>query len=296
MQIKLPTKEKVEKNEFKEPLKNWRPVKDSEVPSWRKELLPDEEVMQPSDWRPPTPPRVDISLQLYKQEYREETPKLPKIRDIVQEKEIMLREDFAENDEVVLFNNSCIIRTTKAGIKKSKMDRQDEEEEQRKSRNGQGWGFGDRGGECWGGRGGRDGGGRGVGGGGFMVGRAGGSSGLWGGGRDRDRFGSLRYSRFQNQRHRSISSSPGREASSDSFDRSGRRHSSPHERQSSYGRREDWGRAGERRESYGQNRSGGREEGEGNYSRKGNTEKRAADQRADYRSDDLTEHRQGRKH
>jgi hypothetical protein len=52
----------VRKNEFKEPLKNWMPVEDSGVPSWKKEFLKEDE-----DWRPPTPPRVDLSLQLYKE-------------------------------------------------------------------------------------------------------------------------------------------------------------------------------------------------------------------------------------
>ena len=277
MQIKLPAKKKVEKNEFKEPLKIWEPVEHSTLPSWRKELLPEEEVKRPSDWRHPTPPRVDISLQLYKQEFREEIPKLTKIGDLVKDKETILRENFAEHDEFVLFNNYCVIRTTKAGIQKSKRDRQDEE------RGGSdGCGGGGRGGGGWGGRGG---GGRG----GFMGG--GGRSGFGGGGRDRDRFGSVRYNRFQRQR--SISSSPGRESRSDSFDRSGK---GP----SSYGRREDGGRAGERSENYGQNRVGRREENrdsygknresEGNYGRKGNNEKRA-----DYKSDEKTEDKLGRK-
>ena len=205
MQIKLPAKKKVEKNEFKEPLKIWEPVEHSTLPSWRKELLPEEEVKRPSDWRHPTPPRVDISLQLYKQEFREEIPKLPKIGDLVKDKETILRENFAEHDEFVLFNNYCVIRTTKAGIQKSKRDRQDEER-------GGSDGFGGGG---WGGRGG---GGRG----GLMGG--GGRSGFGGGGRDRDRFGSVRYNRFQRQR--SVSSYSGRESRSDSFDRSGRRPSS----------------------------------------------------------------------
>ena len=58
--------------------------------------------------------------------------------------------------------------------------------------------------------------------------------------------------------------------------------------------------AGERSENYGQNRVGRKEENqdsygknresEGNYGRKGNNEKRA-----DYKSDDKTEHKLGRK-
>ena len=29
---------------------------------WNKSLLPPEEIIRPPDWRPPTPPRVDLSL------------------------------------------------------------------------------------------------------------------------------------------------------------------------------------------------------------------------------------------
>ena len=29
---------------------------------WNKSLLPEEEVVRPPDWKPPTPPRVDIRL------------------------------------------------------------------------------------------------------------------------------------------------------------------------------------------------------------------------------------------
>jgi len=130
MQLKLPTKETVDKNEFKEPLTNWQPVENTGIPGWRKELLPEEEVMRPPDWKPPTPPRVDISLQQYKDEFKEESPKLPKINEIVQDKERILREDLDDNDEVVLYNRECIIRTTKAGIRRSKRDREEEEEEE----------------------------------------------------------------------------------------------------------------------------------------------------------------------
>jgi hypothetical protein len=124
----------VRKNEFKEPLKNWMPVEDSGVPSWKKEFLKEDE-----DWRPPTPPRVDLSLQLYKEGFMVETPKPSKIADIVLDKESILREDLSENDEVVLLNNLCIIRTTKAGIQKYKRDRRDEDDaEEQEFRGGRG--------------------------------------------------------------------------------------------------------------------------------------------------------------
>jgi hypothetical protein len=133
-QHNLPAKQKVENEEFKEPLMNWISVEKSVIPSWRKDLLPEEENIPDRDWIPHTAPRVDISLQMYKEEFVEETPILSKIRDIVKDKEMVLAENLEEDDEVVLLNNSCIIRTTKAGIKKSKRNREieDDEEGQRK--------------------------------------------------------------------------------------------------------------------------------------------------------------------
>ena len=130
----LRAKQMVVNDEITEPLMNWIPVEKSVIPSWRKDLLPEEENIPDSDWIPPRAPRVDISLQMYKEGFMEETPILSKIRDIVKDKEMVLTENLEEDDEVVLLNNSCIIRTTKAGIKKSKRDReiQDEEEGQRK--------------------------------------------------------------------------------------------------------------------------------------------------------------------
>jgi len=125
----LPPKQKLE-NENREPQMNWIPVKKSVIPSWRKDLLPEEEEMPDSDWIPPRAPRVDISLQMYKQRFVEETPSLSKIREIVKDKEMVLEENLEEDDEVVLYNNSCIIRTTKAGIKKSKRDREIEDDEE----------------------------------------------------------------------------------------------------------------------------------------------------------------------
>jgi len=126
LQIKLPGKEMLEKKEFKDPLKNWVPVEKSGVPSWRKESLLNEE------WSSCVPPGpgVERSLQEFTNKFEEETHKLPKISGVVKDKNIALNEDLSDDDEVVLFNNLCIIRTTKAGIKKSIRDRQKEEEEE----------------------------------------------------------------------------------------------------------------------------------------------------------------------
>jgi len=132
MQLKLPSKEAIEKNEFKEPLTNWQTVENTGIPGWNKELLPEEEIVRPPDWKPPTPPRVDIRLVTYVDEFKKEEPELPKITDIFTSKEEILRKDIKDDDEVVLYNSECIIRTTKAGIKKSKRDREDEEAEEDK--------------------------------------------------------------------------------------------------------------------------------------------------------------------
>ena len=189
MQLKLPSEEAIQRNEFKEPLTNWEPVEGTGIPGWIKELLPEEEIVRPPDWRPPTPPRVDIGLLQYVDEFKiNEEPELPKNADIFISTEEVLRKDLEDDDVVVLYNSTCIIRTIKAGIKKSKRDREKEEaEDERRFRGG---------GRGWSSRGrGED---RGVRRGGFES-----------GGRDRTE----KENRVRGiKRERSISSSPGRDA------------------------------------------------------------------------------------
>merc|ERR1712179_797104 len=111
-----------------ESLANWQPVKDTGIPGWDKELLPEEEIERPADWKPPTPPKVDKGLMQYVEEFKkDEEPELPKITDKFSSKEEILRKDLADDDEVVLYNSEYMIRTTIAGIKKSKWEREDEE-------------------------------------------------------------------------------------------------------------------------------------------------------------------------
>ena len=73
-QVKLPSKDQIESKRFKEPITNWVAVEPSrnKVPwlCWSREGLPEEE--RPADWRPPTPPRVDISLLSFIQEFKKE--------------------------------------------------------------------------------------------------------------------------------------------------------------------------------------------------------------------------------
>ena len=80
----MPNPEKI--SEFKEPIRQWEPVSGSGIPSWRKALLPEEEEEKPADWRPPTPPKVDLSLQSAIKEFRDEKPKPPKINGIISDK------------------------------------------------------------------------------------------------------------------------------------------------------------------------------------------------------------------
>ena len=52
------------------------------------------QVVKEADWRPPTPPKVDISLQQYIAEFKkDETPNLPKIPEVINDKERVFKED-----------------------------------------------------------------------------------------------------------------------------------------------------------------------------------------------------------
>ena len=71
LHLKLPNCEKISK--FKELIWQLEPVSGSGIQSWRKVLLPEEEMLP--DWMPPTPPKVDLSLQLAIKKFRDEKPK-----------------------------------------------------------------------------------------------------------------------------------------------------------------------------------------------------------------------------
>ena len=71
------------------------------MPSWKIESLLEEE--REPGWEAPIQPRVDGSWQLCMGEFMKETPKLPKISEVVTDKEKALREDLAVDDEVLLF-------------------------------------------------------------------------------------------------------------------------------------------------------------------------------------------------
>ena len=116
-QVMLPTKEQVEGNSFKEPITNWVSVEPSKsVPSWSKAILPEEEIVRGPDWKPPTPPRVDISLVKFTRKFESET--LPNSAEVLDKKGI-LSGKFGENEEICFYDNACIIRTTMRAVRKA---------------------------------------------------------------------------------------------------------------------------------------------------------------------------------
>merc|ERR1719309_1202124 len=88
LQEKLPKLDPGNLNDYRDPACQWVEVSDSGIPSWDKSLLP-EELMPPPDpnWRPPTPPKADISLLQYTEVFEDEEPKPPAINEIVDNKE-----------------------------------------------------------------------------------------------------------------------------------------------------------------------------------------------------------------
>ena len=87
------------------------------------------QVVREPDWRPPTPPKVDLSLLACLPEFeKDETPKPPKIPDIINDKERVFKDEIRSSDEVVLYSGACIVRTTKEGIRQSKRMRENKEQ------------------------------------------------------------------------------------------------------------------------------------------------------------------------
>ena len=116
-QVMLPTKVQVDGNSFKEPITNWVSVEPSKsVPSWSKAILPEEEIVRGPDWKPPTPPRVDISLVSFTRQFQSET--LPTSATVLDKKGI-LSGKFAENEEICFYDNACVIRTTMRALRKA---------------------------------------------------------------------------------------------------------------------------------------------------------------------------------
>ena len=148
-QVMLPTKEMVDKQEFKEPITKWVTVEEpSDFAKWSREGLPEEEVVRPPDWRPPTPPRVDISLLSYIDpsngpgEDEERRAKRKKAEKVYQNKEEVLNDrDLRDDKEIVVYDAACVIRTTKEALREQKR-KAEQESRDFDRRGGRGGGFG----------------------------------------------------------------------------------------------------------------------------------------------------------
>ena len=119
-QVMLPTKLQVETQSFKDPITNWVSVEPSQnVPSWSKAVLPEEEIVKGPDWKPPTPPRVDISLIYFTQQFESETHTPTATSSTLPDKKMVLRANFAENEEICYYENGCVVRTTMGALQKA---------------------------------------------------------------------------------------------------------------------------------------------------------------------------------
>ena len=106
-QERLPTRAQVETQRFQEPIKKWVAVQPSDkVPSWNRELLPEDE--EEPDCDPPPPVRVDIGLVRYKKLLDKEN--IPTNTNPVLTRSMVLSGNFAEDEEVVVQEGDCIFR------------------------------------------------------------------------------------------------------------------------------------------------------------------------------------------
>ena len=96
----------------------WETTSTDVVPHYDKELVPEEE--RPEGWMPPTPPRIDLSLMQYAEEFRQEREEPPVVRET--NKDLILREygDLRDDDKLVLFDNECVISTNFGEVRASK--------------------------------------------------------------------------------------------------------------------------------------------------------------------------------
>jgi len=137
---------------FKEPIKEWVENPTSNVvPGWNKKLLPENEIIRPPDWRPPTPPKVDLRLTPFieraKQDATEVKEEKVKMEVTMKATEKDLRD--LRGSDVILVMSSCgFVRFTKDKFLEAKRMAEDVRPSYGGGR------FGGRGG----GRGGRDGG------------------------------------------------------------------------------------------------------------------------------------------
>ena len=134
--IKLPTKDQIDQQTFAEPIKKWVEVKPmkSRAWSWSRAGLPEEEEVKGPDWRPPTPPRVDISLLSYLSAFTQENVSPPHQNKIFRDKEEALR-TCEEDEDFVCFDGAGIIRGTKKGYLEA-VEKQKEKDEKEMAEGG----------------------------------------------------------------------------------------------------------------------------------------------------------------
>ena len=200
-QVMLPNKEMVDRNKFREPITIWVNVdkpSDFCLSDWSREGLPEEEVVRPPDWRPPTPPRDDTSLITYidpskKLDEKELRAKMKKVVKVYGNKiEVFNDRTLREGKEIAVYDAACIIRITKKALEEH-WRKADQEMRDLDRRGGRNEGFGGRGGRGSG-RGGR----------GEPGGRGGGR------GREEDNANYAKLGDRSRRRDWSQSSSPGR--------------------------------------------------------------------------------------
>jgi len=130
-QLKLPSREQVQTNSFKDPITQWVEVEPTDhVPwlSWNKDILPEVEVVKPPGWQPSTPPRCDIGLMKYKEHFEKEN--IPSTSNgLVPSREMALTEEnSADDEEVVICDSACVLRTTMGALRRSNTVQEEQEE------------------------------------------------------------------------------------------------------------------------------------------------------------------------
>ena len=65
---------------------------------------------------------MDLSLQAFKEEFKQEKFKPPKVFDLKNGKKVIEGEEFRERHEAVFYSGGCIVRTTKRGVKESRIN------------------------------------------------------------------------------------------------------------------------------------------------------------------------------
>lgn len=116
-------------SEYKDHFSEWEPVKNTGIPSWRRDLLPEEEPkeMSYSDWiRTTIPLPYEFSLMSAIQKFKPETRMKKKL---FLDKRLILESSLGESEEAVLWSQGGIVTTTKNGIKQSRKDRERERRE-----------------------------------------------------------------------------------------------------------------------------------------------------------------------